>query len=192
MRSVNKKILLIMIILVMFTSFLKADDIRIIPLDLFLVIDCSESFNNVKNDALAWVYSKVIDRVLMEGDKVTIWSAGEGAEIIYNGEITASEGKREIRNLLQNLATNAKAADFSGALRDLEPRISQVSQNRLPYTLLVTSSAVGLESALTGSSRELLRWSRSEKYERWQVLVVAPDIASKVRQAASSYISSQK
>jgi hypothetical protein len=191
MGSVNKRISLIMIVLVMFTSFLKADDKRVIPLDFYLVIDCSESINSVKNDALSWVYSNVVDRLLIEGDKVTIWSAGDSARIIHYGEISSSAGKREIRDLMQNLATNEKSADFSGALRDLEPRVS-TDQSRLSYTVLVASSAGGLESALTGSSKGLLQWFRTEKYEGWQILVVAPDIAPKVRQAALSYMSSQR
>jgi len=192
MRSGNKRFFIFMIILVVFTSFLNADDKRDIPLDLYLVIDCSESFNNAKSDALAWVSSKLVDRLLIEGDKVTIWSAGDSARIIYNGEITASGGKREIMDLLQNLATNGKTADFPGAFGDLAPRVSQTSQNRLSYTVIVTSSALRLESSLTGSSQALLRWSRSEKYSGWQVLVAAPDIAPKVRQAALSYMSSQQ
>ena len=192
MQSGKKRLFIILIILVVFSSFLKADDKRSIPLDLYLVIDCSESINGVKTDALAWVSSNVVDRLLIEGDKVTIWSAGDRAQIIHNGEISAGGGKQEITNLLKTLATNGKSADFPGALRDLAPRVSQTSQNRLAYTLIVTSSAGGLESALTGSSQALLRWSRSEKYSGWQVLVVAPDIAPKVRQAALTYMSSQR
>jgi hypothetical protein len=192
MRNRNKRFFIILIILVVFTSFLNADDKRSIPLDLYLVIDCSESFNNAKNDALAWVSSKLVDRLLIEGDKAMIWSAGDSAQVIYNGEITASGGKREIMDLLQNLATNGKTADFPGAFGDLAPRVSQTGQNRLSYTVIVTSSALRLESTLTGSSQAMLRWSRSEKYSGWQVLVAGPDIAPKVRQAALSYMSSQQ
>jgi len=192
MQTMNRRLFLILIILVGFSSFLKADDKRVIPLDLYLVIDCSESINSVKNDAFDWVYSNVVDRLLLEGDKVTIWSAGDRAQIVHNGEISASGGKEEIRDLLQNLATNGKSADFSGALLDLEPKVSGTGQSRLPFTVLVTSSAARLEDALTGSSRPLLRWSRSEKYSGWQIIITATDIAPKVRQAAASYISSQR
>jgi len=188
----QKCLLIILIILVGFTSVINADDRRVIPLDLYLVIDCSESINNVKNDTLTWVYSNVVDRLLIEGDKVTIWSAGDKARIIHNGEISASGGKNEIRDLLQNLATNDKSADFSGALRDLEPRVSGTDQSRLQYTVLVASSAEKLENALAGSTRTLLRWSRSEKYSGWQILIAEPNIAPKVRQAAASYMSSQR
>jgi len=192
MRNVNRRFFLILIILVGFTSFLRAEDKRVIPLDLYLVIDCSDSINGVKNDALTWVSSKIVDRLLIEGDKVTIWSAGDTAQIVHNGEISTSGGKQEITDLLRNLVTNGKTADFSGALGDIASRISQTGQNRLSYTVLVTSSAARLESALTGSSQSLLRWSRSEKYSGWQVLVAAPDIAPKVKQAAISYMSSQR
>ena len=188
----RERLFIILIILVGFISAVNADDRRVIPLDLYLVIDCSESINNVKNDAITWVYSNVVDRLLIEGDKVTIWSAGDKAQIIYNGEISASGGKSEIRDLLQNLATNGNSADFSGALKDLEPRVSGTDQSRLPYTMLVASSAEKLESTLSGSSRTLLRWSRSEIYSGWQILIAEPNIAMKVTQAAASYMSSQR
>jgi len=192
MRRCNKQFFIFLIILVGFSSLLNADDKRNIPLDLYLLIDCSESFNTAKSDALAWVSSRLVDRILIEGDKAVIWSAGDSARIIYNGEITASGGKQEIKDLLQNLATDGKTADFPGAFSDLAPRVSQTSQNRLSYTVIVTSSAGRLESTLTGNSQALLKWSRSEKYSGWQVLVAAPDIAPKVRQAALSYMSSQQ
>jgi len=192
MYNVRKCLSIILVILVGFASVIKADDKRVIPLDLYLVIDCSESINSVKNDTLTWVYSNIIDRLLVEGDKVTIWSAGDKAQIIYNGEISASGGKSEIRDLLQNLATSGKSADFSGALKDLEPRVSGTDQSRLSYTVLVASSAEKLENALAGSSRTLLRWSRSEKYSGWQILIAAPNIAPKVKQAAASFMSSQR
>jgi len=192
MYNAKQCLLIILIILVGFTSAINADDRRVIPLDLYLVIDCSESINNVKDDTLTWVYTNVVDRLLVEGDKVTIWSAGDKAQVIYNGEISASGGKSEIRDLLQNLVTNGKDADFSGALRDLEPRVAGTDQSRLPYTMLVASSAEKLESALTGSSQALLRWSRSEKYSGWQILIAEPNIAPKVKQAAASYMSSQR
>ena len=192
MYNTKRRLFIILIILVGFTSLINADDRRVIPLDLYLVIDCSESINSVKDDTLAWVYTNMVDRLLIEGDKVTIWSAGDRAQIIHNGEISASGGKEEIRDLLQNLVTNGKSADFSGALRDLEPRVSGTGQSRLPYTVLVTSSAEMLEDALSGSSRAMLRWSRSEKYSGWQILIAAPDIAPKVRQAAAGYMSSQR
>jgi len=58
--------------------------------------------------------------------------------------------------------------------------------------MLITASAEGLKPAINTSGQGLLRWFRSEKYERWQVLIVGPDIGRKVQQAAAAYMSSRR
>jgi hypothetical protein len=188
MRKINTRKLLILIILVSFSPFVYSQE-RTIPLDMYLIVDGSQSFQNAKNDAVAWLNSQVIDRILMEGDTISIWSAGESSGIIHSGQVTGE--KTDIKDKLQTLKTDGKTADFSGALREAASRVSQTPQSRLSYTMLVTASAEGLEAALTGSSQGLLRWSRSERYERWQVLIVAPDIAPRVRDATASYMNAQ-
>lgn len=181
---------ILLIILVGFSSLLNAEDKRIIPLDMYLIIDGSESFGNSKNDAVAWINTNVVDRVLTEGDRVTIWKAGDSRELVYSGDISASGGKTAIKDKLSSLAADGKEADFSGALEDAASGVSRTPQSRLSYTMLVTASAEGMESALTGDSRSLLKWCRSEKFQRWQALIVAPDIARRVRDAAAAYMSS--
>ena len=189
----NARKLFILIVLVGFLSpVLHAGDGRTIPLDMYLIIDASSSLQNSKNDTVAWINEKVIDRILTEGDKVTIWTAGDKAQMIYSETLSGTAGKKEIKDKLLALNTGGKTADFSGALRDVLSRISQTagSRSRLSYTMLITSSAEVLEPTLTGGAQGLLRWFRSEKYERWQVLIVAPDIGGKVQQAAAGYMSS--
>ena len=192
MKITNIRKLFILIILVSFIPLLNAEDRRIIPLDMYLIVDGSSSLENSKSDTIAWINSQVVDRILMEGDRITIWTAGDRAQLIHSGTITAAAGggKSELKGKLQALELRGKNADFSGALRELTTRVSQTASNRLAVAMLVTASAEGLEPVLTGSSQGLLRWFRSEKYERWQVLVVAPDIGKKVQQAAGAYMSS--
>ena len=183
---------LILIVLVSFCfPVLNAEDRRSIPLDMYLIIDDSVALRNSKNDTIAWINEYVVDRILMEGDKITIWAAGDGARVVYSDTVSGSDGKKAIKDKLGTLDTGGRTADFSGALRDVMSRLSQTAgdQSRLSYTMLVTASAAGLESTLTGSGQGLLRWFRSEKYERWQVLIVAPDIGRKVQQSAASYMS---
>jgi len=126
----------------------------------------------------------------MDGDKITIWTAGDKAQVIHSDTLSGAAGKKEIKDKLQALRLGGKTADFSGALSEVASRLPQSAsdQTRLPYTMLITASAEGLEPALTGSSQGLFRWFRSEKYSRWQVLVVAPNIGRKVQQAAASYM----
>ena len=192
MRKGNGHRVLIMIILVGFSSLLNAEDRRVIPLDMYLIIDSSSSFQSAKTEAVAWFNRQVVDRVFLEGDKVTIWAAGDSAEVVYSDQINAAEGKNEIKDKIQALTADGRTADFSGALRDLRQRLSAAPPGRLPYTMLVTANAGGLGSVITGSSQSMLRWSRSEKYERWQALILAPDIGVKVSRAAQNYMNSQR
>jgi hypothetical protein len=187
MRNFNPRFLLVLMFLVAFFPRLEAEDRRNVPLDVYLIIDASNSFQNVKTDALAWVNAQVIDRILIDGDNMTVWAAGDSPELIFSGAVSASNGNGEIKEKLNNLTAEGGKADFSGALRGVETRLSDV-QGRLSYTLLIMASAGGLEGVLTGNSPSQLKWSRSEKYERWQVLVIAPNIGRKVSEAALEYM----
>ena len=189
MKSTILQKSLLLTILVSFLPLLNAEDRRTIPLDMYLIIDGSSALKNPKNDAVTWINRQLVDRILIEGDRITVWSAGDRARVIYSDTITAS-GKSALKEKLNALETGGKTADFSGALREVLPKVSQTPRDRLAYTVLITASAEGMEPALTGSSQNLFRWFRSEKYERWQVLVVAPDIGPKVKQSAAAYMSS--
>ena len=190
MRICKKRSFLALAFLAVFLPRLDAEDKRIIPMDLYLIIDGSEAFRSGKAGAIAWINERVVDRLLMEGDKVSIWTAGDRAELVFSGDVSASDDKSAIKDKLTALAAAGKSADFSGALRNVASGISGAAGNRLSYTMLVTASAGGLESALAGDTQGFLRWFRSERYEQWQVLVVAPDIGRKVNQAAAAYMNS--
>ena len=181
---------LFLIILVSFLPRLNAEDRRVIPLDMYLIIDGTESLASMKNSIVSWINGQVIDRLLIDGDRITVWTAGDRARQIHSGTISASSGKAEIMDKLKAMDTAGKTADFSGALSDASARISQTPKGRLSYTMLITASAGGLEPALSGNAQPLLRWFRSERYEGWQVLVVAPNIGNKVQQSASAYMAS--
>ena len=180
-----------MAILAVFIPRLNAVDRRAIPMDLYMIIDGSAAFQNSKADAIAWVNERVVDRLLLEGDRVSIWAAGDRAELVFSGDVSGSDGSAAIKDKLAGLAPTGRSADFSGALRNVNAGITGADGGRLPYTILVTASAGGLENAIAGDTQGLLRWFRSEKYEQWQVLVVAPDIGRKVNQAALAFMNSQ-
>lgn len=192
-----RRIFLILIILIGFCAALDAEDRRSIPLDMYLIIDSSSSFEGAKNDAISWINGQVVDRILAEGDTVTIWAAGDSPRLLYSGGVSVSgaaaegtAGGTDIKTLLRAFSADGATADFSGALKEAAARASQTPRERLPCTMLVTASAEGLERALTGDARALFKWFRSEKYERWQALIVDPNIAQKVRDAAASYMRS--
>ena len=190
MKSNTSRTIFFLIFLVIILFSAGAEDKRVLPLDLYLIIDGSASLESSKNDTFAWICDKVIDRILVDGDKITIWNAGDRAQVIYSAALSEAAGKSEIKEKIRGILLNGKTADFSGALRDAAGRVSQTAADRLAVTMLVTASAEGLEPALSGSSQGLFRWFRSEQYERWQVLIIAPDIGKKVQQSAADYMSS--
>jgi hypothetical protein len=177
-------------ILAGFSPAINAEDKRNLPLDVYLIIDGSESMKNLKNDALAWINRQIIDKILIAGDQINVWTAGDKPELIHSGEVSASGVSSETKEKIANFSVTGKKADFSGALRDAAARAAKTPQNRLAYTVLITASAEGMVGSFSGNG--LFRWFRSEKYERWQALIFDPNIGPKVQQAARSYMNSQR
>ena len=192
MRITLLRKIFIVFIFVGFLPLLNANDRRAIPLDMYLIIDGSSALEQSRNEIVAWVNEQVVDRILMDGDRITIWSAGDSARVIHTATISGEAGKREIRERLQTLEARGGTADFAGALRDAAARTAQTGRARLSHTMLITASAESLQPALTGGAHQLLRWSRSEKSARWQVLVVSPNIGGRVQQATAAYMASQR
>ena len=170
---------------------LNAQNRRVIPLDVFLIIDASESLESSKNEVISWLNERVVDEILSDGDRITVWAAGDRATIIHSDIIFGNSSKNALRNSLRLLDTSGKSADFEGALKELYPRVSNTAPNRLSYTMLISSSAAGLEPVLSGETRSMLRWSRSERSERWQAFVIAPDIGPRVQRAAAEFMEGQ-
>ena len=182
----KKRIFLVVALFAVILPRLTAEDSRSIPMDLYLIIDGSEAFRSSKAGAIAWINERVVDRLLMEGDRISVWAAGERAELVFSGVVSSGDNQA-VKDKLASITATGRNADFYGALRNVH---SGISGDRLSYTLLVTASAGGLERAIAGDTQGLLRWFRSERYEQWQVLSIAPDIGGKVSQAAAAYMNS--
>jgi hypothetical protein len=181
-----KKTITIFLLFLAIPAFLAAEDRRSMPLDLYLIIDASERFRETRDEIAAWVNGQIIDRLLQEGDRLVIWSAGDTATIIHTETIGAS--KDEAKNTVANLDARGRSADFGSALQQASSRAAATSANRLSMTLLISGSAENLASSL-GSGSGLFRWSRVEHFSRWQALVIAPAIGDKVRRAAAAFMS---
>jgi hypothetical protein len=175
------------ILIFLMPGLLHAADKRSLPLDLFLIVDGSSMLANAKNDAVSWLSREYIDRILVEGDTLNIWSAGDKAQLVYTETIGAK--KDAAKDKLKALTTTGKSSDFIGALRDAAAKAGSQDGKRLKVTLVVTGSAEAFAPTLEGASANLLRWSRVEESSRWQALMVAPGIGDKVHRAAVAYIS---
>ena len=151
-------------------------------IDVNLIIDGSASLTNVKNEIAAWVSGR-LDQILADGDRVTVWSAGTAAKVIYSGKMSGSSDRDAVKKSFSDLTPAGRNADFSGALRDAASR-----QNApYSYTLLISASPEALSSVLSGPQANLLRFSRVEEFSDWRALVVGLNIDSKVRAAAAAF-----
>jgi hypothetical protein len=155
------------------------------PIDVNLIIDGSASQAGVKEEISAWVLSR-LDQILMEGDRVTIWSAGDSARVVYTGRINNDADREAVRNSIREISASSGSADFSGALRDAAGRQS----SGFSYTLLVCASPAALSSILSGPQASLLRFSRIEEFSGWRALVVGLNLEQRVRRAAANFFGS--
>ena len=153
------------------------------PINVNLIIDGSASFSAVKDEITSWLLSR-LDAILVDGDTVTIWSAGSSARVIYTGRISGASDKDAVKNSIRELSGSGETADFSGALRDAASRQSST----FSYTLLISASGASLSSVLAGPQANLLRYSRVEEFTTWRALTVGLNIDARVRRAAAAFI----
>ena len=195
-----KKLLVFIILAGIISPFLWAQNSesvpgdRTVPLNLHLVIDSSSAFRGSMDDAVAWINNEILGQILMEGDNLVVWSAGDRGEMIFSGTISSggSSGNTDLVNRLSALEAGSRSADFISPLRDISRTSPRSSETRLELTMLVFSSAAVLEPVLRADTRNMLRWSRTLRYEGWQVMMTAGDIGPRVQEAARAYMNTRQ
>jgi hypothetical protein len=184
-RHIGKSFLPFFII-VLLSAKINALDDRNIPVEVNLIMDGSQAMKNAGEEAVNWVESYLVDQILREGDRLTVWEAGTMARIVYSDTLRGDGFREEIKGLLKSGNYGGATADFSGALREAAARNSG---GNMTYTMLVSGSSASLSPVLTGSGVNLLKFSRTRDFPSWKVLIIALDIGSRVREAAGIYMS---
>ncbi|GHV95912.1 hypothetical protein AGMMS50293_22320 [Spirochaetia bacterium] len=162
-------------------------DVRNTHIDINLIIDGSAALEGVMSEVTAWISGSLVDQLLLPGDRITIWSAGGTAKVIYSETLQNDAARETVKKALQSLSASGSAADFSGALREAAARrpIGDIS-----YTLLVSASSAALSPTLLGPQSNLMRFSRIEEFRGWRALVIGLNLDSKVKRAAADYFRS--
>jgi hypothetical protein len=174
-------------VFLLLTGGLYGLDSRTTPIEVYLIMDGSLAMKNAGDEAVAWVCDYLVDGILREGDRITIWNAAGQAQIVYSETLSGPGEKETIKKTLRSLVFQGNRADFSAALRAAAQRAA--SRSGMSYTLLISGSSSALSPALLGSEASLLRYSRIEEFPGWRALVVALDIHSRVQRAAGAYFS---
>ena len=156
------------------------------PIDINLIIDSSSSLTAVKEAVIEWVSTR-LDQIMVTGDRVTVWSAGDQARVIYTGTMDSSADRDAVKTGIRNINPSGETADLLGALTDASSRQSSASNAPYSYTLLISVSSPALSSLISGPQGNLLRFSRTEEFSAWRAIVVGLNLNARVSRAASAF-----
>ncbi|MDR1238523.1 MAG: hypothetical protein LBK27_00255 [Treponema sp.] len=162
-------------------------DSRNIPIEVNLIVDGSPAMKNAGGEAIEWICGYLVDGILRDGDRITIWNAAGKAQIVLSETLSGAEGKENIKKTLRSLNFQGSQADFAGALGEASQRAA--SRSGMVYTLLISGSSAALSPALLGSGAAFLRYSRIEEFPAWRALIVALNMNSRIQGAAAAYFS---
>jgi hypothetical protein len=155
------------------------------PISINLIIDGSAGFSGVKDEVSSWVINR-LDQLLLDGDRITVWSTGTSAKVIYTGRISGNTDREAVKKSIREISGSGATPDFSGALKDAASRPS----SGLCYTLLISASPSALSSLLSGPQAGLMRYSRVEEFPTWRAIVIGLNLDEKVKKAASGFYGS--
>jgi hypothetical protein len=154
-------------------------------IDINLIIDGSAGLTGVKDEVSTWILKR-LDQLLVDGDRVTVWSTGTSAIVVYTGKISSNADRDAVKKSILDISGSGAAADFSGALKDAASR----TNSSFCYTLLISASPSALSSLLSGPQAGLMRYSRIEEFPKWRAIVVGLNLDAKVKKAAAGFFGS--
>ena len=163
---------------------------RSTPIDVNLIIDSSQALSGVKDEVIAWASRTLVEQILADGDRITVWSAGQAARVVFSGRIDGDSDREGVIKSIREISAAGDSADFSGALREASSGSAPAAPAAFSYTLLISASPAALTPVLSGSQANLIRFSRVEEFSGWRVLVVGLNLDAKVRRAAAAFLGS--
>jgi hypothetical protein len=163
------------------------EDVRSIPIDVYIIVDSSSSMEKGKEEAVNWLCTTVIDGIVKAGDNLSIWTAGIKPELIYSITVSA-ETKEEAKKLIRQIRFSGSAADYKGALNEVQAKALAGPGGRMVYTLLVSGANPKDPPIKEAESAGLLLYSRVESFSGWKVFTVGFDLSARVRESADSYM----
>ena len=187
-RLVNKRILFILLFLSTMLPPVMAD-LRKDPMDFFLILDIS-AIKSHRQEAIEWVCDAIIDKMVQEGDRLTVWSTLDERGLVFNDTISATL-RESLKKQVRNLQNSGDVGNLSKALKDAERKVTALPAKHLSYTLLVSGVGYNPNSAPDGVA-DLLRYGKTMDFSGWKAMVVGLGINTRVHDAATSYINSKK
>ena len=154
-------------------------------LDVYVIIDGAAALKGAGGEALDWFSGELVNRLLRDGDRLSVWIAGARAELVFSDTLRGPAEREALRERLGTLGFSSDTADFAGALREAAAQ-GGGGAGFLHYTLLITGVRGGIPSG--SGAGQALRYSRVKEFSGWRVLQAAPEIGGRVREAAAAYL----
>ncbi len=131
------------------------------------------------------------DSILQAGDFLTIWSVGDAPVQEFSGTVNGPESISDIKAVLSSIQPKNSAGNYEAAFGELQKRAVLNSQYAYSYIILVTGISGQNTSLFNAKAADILRYSRSEDFPGWKVMVIGFGIEQKIKSAAAAYMSSQ-
>jgi hypothetical protein len=174
----------------LFPAPVSASDIRTETLDMFIIIDGSSALSTGKDAAAGWLCDYVVDGILRDGDRLTIWVASASAQELFSAALSGADSKASVKSLIRSVNLRGDAADYSSALKAAAGK--EASAQGMAYTLIISGVRSGYGSfPQAREEAALLRYSRVLDFAGWRAFVVSQGMDNRVRQAAAAFMDSQ-
>ena len=104
-------------LLVSLPAVVFAADVRVQPIDAFILLDRSTAMAGSVAAAGEWLCDSFVDPILMEGDRVTVWSFSDGATLIADASIGVPGSKEGLKEAIRSVSSDSGGPDFPAAIR---------------------------------------------------------------------------
>jgi hypothetical protein len=185
--SVKKLFLLCWLLVFLPFAQTWGEEPRSISVDVYIIVDSSSSMEKGKEEAVNWLCTTVIDGIVKAGDNLSIWTTGTQPELLYSKTVSA-ETKEEAKKMIRQIRFSGSAADYKGALNEVQAKALAGPEGRMVYTLLVSGANPKDPPIKEAESAGLLLYSRVESFSGWKVFTVGLDLSARVRESADSYM----
>lgn len=164
---------------------LPGEDRRTVPVNVYVIVDGSENLRTPWAGALEWLCGSLVDGLLQRGDRLTIWTAGAAARMVYDETLGGEETMEAAKGIFRSISPRGDSADYAGALGQAAESARRA--RGMTYTLVVSGRGGGPSSG-GNAALNLMHYSRVREFSGWRVYVVGLDIASQVEQAAAAFM----
>ncbi|HCM25506.1 MAG: hypothetical protein A2Z99_11375 [Treponema sp. GWB1_62_6] len=179
-------------LLVSLPAVVFAADVRVQPIDAFILLDRSTAMAGSVAAAGEWLCDSFVDPILMEGDRVTVWSFSDGATLIADASIGVPGSKEGLKEAIRSVSSDSGGPDFPAAIR-AAARAEAARGDRNRMAVVMVASALTLRTdakdyAEDTETASLLRFSRVEDHAGWKLVSIGLGIGESVKAAAVNFM----